>query len=145
MPQRFCILAAGFVLALAACATPKTTVTSSPAAVPAPASPAPPAETQAQPVATTQTASRVIELWPEGVPGLLADAPPERIEDGRVYSVSVPTLSAFPVPPAAKPAPAVIVCPGGGYRRLAITHEGSEVTRWLNTLGVSAFVLKYRV
>jgi acetyl esterase/lipase len=39
---------------------------------------------------------------------------------------------------------AVIVCPGGGYARLALDHEGLQVAKWLNTLGVSAFVLHYR-
>ena len=40
---------------------------------------------------------------------------------------------------------AAIVCPGGGYVRLAVDKEGSELTRWLNGLGVTAFILKYRV
>src|SRR5205085_3680235 len=39
---------------------------------------------------------------------------------------------------------AIIVCPGGGYDHLAI-HEGSPVTQWLNSLGIKAFVLKYRL
>lgn len=90
-------------------------------------------------------AARVVELWPEGVPGLLADAPPEHIEDERVYNVSVPTLSLFPAPAPDARRAGVIVCPGGGYVRLSITKEGSDVTRYLNSLGVSAFVLKYRV
>jgi acetyl esterase/lipase len=87
----------------------------------------------------------VIELWPEGVPGLLADAPPERIEDERIYNVSVATLTAFPAPAPDARRAAVIVCPGGAYVRLAVAKEGSDVTRFLNSLGVNAFVLKYRV
>jgi acetyl esterase/lipase len=39
----------------------------------------------------------------------------------------------------------VVVCPGGGYARLAMDHEGRQVAEWLNSLGVAAFVLKYRV
>jgi len=113
---------------VAACIEPPH---ATPASVPAPAAPG--------------AVPRVIELWPEGVPGLLADAPPERIEDERVYNVSVATLTAFPAPtPDARHA-AVIVCPGGAYVRLAVAKEGSDVTRFLNSLGVSAFVLKYRV
>lgn len=97
------------------------------------------------PASVPGPAPRVIELWPEGVPGLLADAPPERIEDERVYNVSVATLTLFPArSPDARRA-GVIVCPGGGYVRLSVAKEGSEVTRFLNSLGVSAFVLKYRV
>ncbi len=90
-------------------------------------------------------ASAVFPVWPEGVPDPLTGAPPERVEDGRVYAVSVPTLSAFPARGGSKPSPAVIVCPGGGYRRLAVTHEGSDITRFFNDLGVTAFVLKYRI
>src|SRR5262245_13106184 len=62
-------------------------------------------------------ASRVIALWPEGVPDLLADAPPERVEDERVYNVSVATLSVFPAPRPDERRAGVIVCPGGGYVR----------------------------
>ncbi|WP_031500325.1 alpha/beta hydrolase [Bryobacter aggregatus] len=40
---------------------------------------------------------------------------------------------------------AVIVCPGGGYQNLAMDHEGVQIARWLNSLGVHAFVLKYRL
>lgn len=54
-----------------------------------------------------------------------------------------PTLTAFTIP-APRPVPAVLVVPGGGYSRNA-EHEGAPVARWLNSLGVSAFVLRYRV
>ncbi|MET7461767.1 alpha/beta hydrolase [Nonomuraea sp. NPDC005501] len=52
-------------------------------------------------------------------------------------------ITAFPVS-SARPAPAVVVLPGGGYEHLA-GHEGAPVARWLNTLGVAAFVVAYRV
>ena len=57
----------------------------------------------------------------------------------------VPTLT--PYYPA-KPAPtgtAVIVCPGGSYTRLAMDHEGKQVAEWMNMIGITAFVLKYRL
>jgi acetyl esterase/lipase len=88
---------------------------------------------------------RVIPLWPEGVPGALPGAGEERIEDGRTYNVQVPTLTVFAAPAEMAVGTAVIVCPGGGYARLAISREGSELVRRLNALGVSAFVLKYRL
>jgi acetyl esterase/lipase len=114
-------------------------------AVSAPAGAAVPVPTSASAALRVAPPPRVIELWPEGVPGLLPDAPPERVEDERVYNVAVPTLTAFPAAmPDARRA-AVVVCPGGAYVRLAVTKEGSDVTRFLNSLGVSAFVLKYRV
>ena len=89
--------------------------------------------------------ARVIPLWPEGVPNAKADGGVERFEDGRVYNVQVPTLTFFPAPGGLANGTAVIICPGGGYVRLAIEKEGSELTRMLNRLGVSAFVLKYRL
>jgi acetyl esterase/lipase len=62
---------------------------------------------------------------------------------GRVRNVTRPTLTVYR---AAEPnGTAVVVCPGGGFRHLAMDHEGHEVGRWLNSLGVTAFVLKYRL
>jgi acetyl esterase/lipase len=89
--------------------------------------------------------ARVIPLWPEGVPGAKPNAGEERIVDGRIYNVQAPTLSYFPAPADVACGTAVIVCPGGGYARLAVAKEGSELTRHLSALGVSAFVLKYRL
>lgn len=73
-----------------------------------------------------------IILWPTGAPGALGREP-----------VDVPTLTPyFPAKDKATGS-AIIVCPGGGYARLA-QHEGEPVARWLNAIGVTAFVLKYR-
>jgi acetyl esterase/lipase len=59
--------------------------------------------------------------------------------------VSRPTLTVF-LPAAGKAnGTAVVVCPGGGYSHLAMTHEGTDVAKWLNSLGITAFVLKYRL
>ena len=58
---------------------------------------------------------------------------------------AAPRLYLFPVEGAAAPCPAVVVCPGGGYGNLAIGYEGVDVARWLNSHGVAAFVLQYRV
>jgi acetyl esterase/lipase len=88
---------------------------------------------------------QVIPLWPEGVPGARPGGGEERLEDGRVYNVQGPTLTAFPAPAATASGAALIICPGGGYVRLAVAKEGSALTRRLNAIGVSAFVLKYRL
>jgi acetyl esterase/lipase len=61
----------------------------------------------------------------------------------RVTNVSEPTLSVFA--PEKPNGTAVIVCPGGGYGILAIEHEGTKVCEWLNSLGVTGILLKYRV
>ncbi len=88
----------------------------------------------------------IINLWPEGVPGLKADAGPEKeIADGRVSNIHYPSLTVF-APAAGKAnGTAVIVCPGGSYVRLAFDHEGMVPGRWFAARGVWAFVLKYRL
>jgi acetyl esterase/lipase len=86
-----------------------------------------------------------IPLWPEGVPGAIADGGAEVVADGRVSNVHDPALLPFPAPEGRRSGTAVIVCPGGGYNRLAIEKEGVVTARWLNSLGVSAFILKYRL
>jgi acetyl esterase/lipase len=73
-------------------------------------------------------------LWPQGAPGALGT------ED-----VDKPTLAHYPVPAGQATGAAVIVCPGGGYVNLSMDKEGDQVARWLNSVGVTAFVLKYRL
>jgi acetyl esterase/lipase len=59
--------------------------------------------------------------------------------------VSHPTLTVY-LPPAGKAnGTAVVICPGGGYLHLAWTHEGTDVARMLNEMGITAFLLKYRL
>ncbi|MGH8019371.1 MAG: alpha/beta hydrolase [Opitutaceae bacterium] len=91
------------------------------------------------------TEPEVIALWPEGVPDLRSDAAPERVENNRVSEVHYPTLTVFRVADNTTPHTGVVVCPGGGYARLAIDHEGYAIARWLNERGVNAFVLRYRL
>ncbi|HUJ43593.1 MAG TPA: alpha/beta hydrolase [Opitutaceae bacterium] len=87
----------------------------------------------------------VMDLWPEGVPGLRADAAPEKTSEGRVSNVHHPTLAVYPAPAGSACGTAVIICPGGGYGWLSMEKEGTEPARWFNALGVTAFVLKYRL
>ena len=62
----------------------------------------------------------------------------------RIQQMPVPTLQKFPVVKSPK-GKLVIVCPGGGYQILAVNHEGTEIAQWLNALGYTAYVLRYRV
>jgi acetyl esterase/lipase len=59
--------------------------------------------------------------------------------------VSHPTLTVYRPAAGTANGTAVVVCPGGGYLHLAFTHEGTDVCKWLNSLGITAFLLKYRL
>ena len=74
-----------------------------------------------------------IPLWAGGAPGALGQRP----EDA-------PTITPYPSDPAKATGAAIVICPGGGYGHLA-THEGNDYALWLNDLGITAFVLKYRL
>jgi acetyl esterase/lipase len=89
--------------------------------------------------------AQVIPLWPEGVPGLKANAAEEQIVDGRVVGVHFPSLTVYRPAAGEANGTAVILCPGGGYVRLAIGENGGADTRWLTGLGVTVFVLRYRM
>jgi acetyl esterase/lipase len=86
-----------------------------------------------------------LPLWPEGVPGAKTNLGAEQSADGRTWNVSEPTLTMFA--PAADRAngSAVIICPGGGYERVSTRREGEQYAMWLSTLGVTSFVLTYRM
>lgn len=88
--------------------------------------------------------SNVITLWPEGVPGI-RNIGVEKIGNG--YNSNVTDASLTRVGPAVdRPnGTAVIICPGGGYVRMSTAREGEQYANWLSTLGVTAFVLKYRM
>jgi acetyl esterase/lipase len=86
-----------------------------------------------------------IELWPEGVPGLKPDAAPEKTENERVSGVHTPSMTVFRAPAETANGTVVIICPGGGYMRLSIVKEGTTIAEWLNSLGVTACVLRYRM
>ena len=94
--------------------------------------------------------NQVIPLWdkiPDEVKATNYKEKPE-LKDGKMQStsqVSVPTLSIF-IPKESKPnQTAVVICPGGGYTHLAFDKEGTKVAEWFNSLGITAFVLKYRM
>ena len=88
------------------------------------------------------TEPRVIPLWPEGVPGLKTNAGPEVEFNGRFTNIHNPTLTMYSPDVAKSAGVAVVFCPGGGYVRVS---DGKTDARWLNSLGITAFVLKYRL
>ena len=72
-------------------------------------------------------------LWPNGAPGAVGTEEADK-----------PALTAW-MPKGPKTGQAVVVCPGGGYGALAMDHEGKQIAQWLNSQGIAAFVLKYRL
>jgi acetyl esterase/lipase len=87
----------------------------------------------------------VIPLWPEGVPGAKALGP-ERVAEGeRISNISEPTLTVIS-PAVDRPnGTAIIIAPGGGYGFVSYAREGIQYANWLSTLGVTSFILKYRL
>ncbi|MGO8930348.1 MAG: alpha/beta hydrolase [Limisphaerales bacterium] len=100
---------------------------------------------------------KVIELWPGTAPGDTGDIgkehdttkPTDNQVAGkpvvRLGNISVPTLTLYRPAPDKDTGVAVMVCPGGGYNILAMDLEGTEVCEWLNSLGITGALLKYRV
>ena len=95
-----------------------------------------------------------VELFPGGAPGETITMTENGSSEGnkvggetvyRLTNVTSPTITVFQAQDAAQPTAAVVVCPGGGYNILAYDHEGEEVCRWLNNIGITGVLLKYRV
>jgi acetyl esterase/lipase len=73
-------------------------------------------------------------LWPNGAPGAQGNE-----------EIDKPALTVYPVAGRQKVPTGVVVFPGGGYTHLAMDHEGQQVAAWLNSYGITAFVLRYRL
>lgn len=94
--------------------------------------------------------SKVIDLWNGKVPGAIYNEKFKQSVDSadnwiKMRSVINPCLDMYPAPAEKATGTAVVICPGGAYWGLAIKHEGAQVAKWLNSLGITAFVLKYRL
>jgi acetyl esterase/lipase len=98
-----------------------------------------------------------LNVWPGQPPNESKELPPEsdltkpedRLIAGRriikLGNVSTPQIAVFRPDAAKDTGAAVVICPGGGHHILAYDLEGTEVAEWLNEIGVTAIVLKYRV
>jgi acetyl esterase/lipase len=75
-----------------------------------------------------------VRLWEKAAPWALGDTE----ED-------IPTLTIYPSTHHDRPGPAIIVAPGGSYHHLAANHEGRQIANWFNAMGITAFVLQYRL
>ena len=90
----------------------------------------------------------VISLWPEGVPNQKFTLEKEhwvQTDILRIDNVQNPTLEIYSPSKANQNGKAVIICPGGGYKILAYDWEGTDIAKWFNSKGITAFVLKYRL
>ena len=85
------------------------------------------------PASEAVTSHHIELLWPNGAPGAKGN------EDG-----DKPSLTIYLPSKEKATGAAVVICPGGGYGHLAMDHEGHQIAQWLNSLGVTGFVLKYR-
>lgn len=92
-----------------------------------------------------------MNLWPKEVPGetgSIGEEKATKLSDGKTVgltNVSVPTITVYRPAPDKANGLGVVVCPGGGYNMLAWDHEGEQVASWLNSIGATAVLLKYRV
>ena len=99
-------------------------------------------------------ATQTLDVWPAQAPGEKGDIGPEKwqptpkgekVAITRLENVSKPTLAIYAPPKDKNTGTAIVICPGGGYFILAMNLEGEEVAAWLNSIGVTGIVLKYRV
>lgn len=96
---------------------------------------------------------KVITLFPDGAPGEKVQLTEKSETSGEtggkpvisVTNVSTPTIALYPAPKEKATGAAMVVCPGGAYNFLSYNMEGTEICEWLNDLGITAVLLKYRV
>ena len=93
----------------------------------------------------------IVNLWPKDqMPGRGLKGPEKELPSRgdnviRITDINEPSIDVYKVANSSKPTPAVIVCPGGAYNILAYNKEGTEIATWLNSIGITGIVLKYRV
>ena len=94
----------------------------------------------------TGSAQEFIPLWPSGkMPNTKGMRLKDSINNERVFQVGTPGMFAFFPSIQENKQCAVIICPGGGYHHLSYQISGFQLAKWFNTMGISAFVLNYRL
>lgn len=89
---------------------------------------------------------QVVHLWENGAPGFESRRnEPEQAKDWWVKNIHNPSITVYLPPKDKANGTAVLVCPGGGFRALVYNSEGRDAAEYLNSLGITAFVLKYRL
>jgi acetyl esterase/lipase len=91
-------------------------------------------------------AQEFIPLYPAGkMPNSKGMTLKDDVRNERIYQVGTPGMYAFLPSKQENKGAAVLICPGGGYQHLAYVISGTQLAKWFNTLGISAFVLNYRL
>ncbi|HEV2970765.1 MAG TPA: alpha/beta hydrolase [Pirellulales bacterium] len=139
--------------ATASAEEPARTTSAPAASAPDSAAPAAGAVTPSVPPLPLVPGAKVVALWPAGHPTLkgfdqkevfkTSASQPERIQS--VTNVHNPSIELHLAPPEKANGLAIVVAPGGGNTQLVVGTEGTEIAAWLNDLGVSAFILRYRL
>ena len=95
---------------------------------------------------TKAISQEFIPLWPEGKkPNFNGKKVTDTLYNERIWRVGTPGIYAFVVPKSENNGTAVLICPGGGYERISHIYNGFNMAKWYNSIGVSAFVLIYRL
>ena len=93
-----------------------------------------------------QSDSLVLPLWKNGAPGFEnRKNEPEEAKDYWIKNINNPSITVFSRPPENATGTAVLICPGGGFRLLVFKAEGIDPAKFLNKLGITAIILKYRL
>jgi len=95
-------------------------------------------------VTDVENTPKEIPVWSNTIPDFELVKGKEVYNDGMVKNVSKPTMTVYS-PKGKNTCVAIIVYPGGGYNKLAINLEGSEICKWLASIGITGILLKYRV
>ncbi|MCU4677290.1 alpha/beta hydrolase [Catenovulum sp. 2E275] len=101
-------------------------------------------------IVANKTNIQVIDLYPGAIPGAIDLPDQESIRDPNhpdtfINDVNKPQITVYQADPAIANGTSVIILPGGGYRGVSIVKEGYQIAERLNKLGITAFVLKYRM
>ena len=93
-----------------------------------------------------QDTPQVIHLWQNGAPGFeKLKNEPEQAKDWWVRNINDPSITVYLPPKEIANGTAVVICPGGGFLNIVFNGEGKEPAKYFNNLGITAFVLKYRL
>lgn len=97
-------------------------------------------------IAPSINAQETVKLWTDGIPfsnGIIGEE--EIPNPGRVRNIQDPTITVYLPEKEHNTGGAVVICPGGGYWLLAIDHEGHDIAKWFNEIGVAGIVVKNRL